>query len=140
MFYGIKEEVRAFLQVIYGSVKAKNGSLILISEGLNDVSRQVRFVCDAIVEIKFVNMLGQDVRTARVLKDRDYEIEHPLHYMTTTNMSSMTFLSFFNPYFHHRPEKAGIHLFGDCPIFLFTPKKNFPYSRDGDFPTHVPRA
>ncbi|MCL4343676.1 MAG: hypothetical protein JRN26_00415 [Nitrososphaerota archaeon] len=87
MFYGMKEEVRAFLQMIYGSVKAKSGSLIMISEGLNDVARQVRFVFDVIVEVKLVDVLGKGVRAIRLLKDRDHEIEHALHYMTFSDMS-----------------------------------------------------
>jgi len=45
MFYGVKNEseIRPFLQLVYGSAKNKSGSLVLISEGLNPVAKQVRF-------------------------------------------------------------------------------------------------
>jgi len=83
MFYGVKDdrEIRPFLQLIYSSAKQKSGSLALISEGLNPVAKQVRFVSDAIISIDQGEILGNIARKVRLLKDRDNPIEYPLRYM-----------------------------------------------------------
>jgi len=84
MFYAVRDDndIRPFLQLIYGSVKNRKGSLVMISEGLNPVSAQVRFVCDAIIALKMEGLLGHRARTAIVMKDRDGEIVRPLNYFT----------------------------------------------------------
>ncbi len=84
MFYGIESEkgIRAFLQLIYGSAKMKRGSLALISEGLNPVAKQVRFVSDAIISMEFREILGKPAREASLLKDRDFAIENRSYFLT----------------------------------------------------------
>ncbi len=84
MFYGIRDEseIRSFLQMLYGSVKGKDASLVMISEGTNPVAQQIRFVCDAIISMSFESVLGQNLRSVRLLKDRDNPIERQLHYIT----------------------------------------------------------
>ena len=84
MFYGIEseKEIRAFLQLIYGSAKNKKGSLVLISEGLNPAAKQVRFVSDAIISLEEREILGKPVREARILKDRDFVIENRSYFIT----------------------------------------------------------
>jgi len=77
-----ESEIRPFLQLVYGSAKNKSGSLVLISEGLNPVAKQVRFVSDAIISIEYEEILGKAARKVKLLKDRDYQIEHPMHYMS----------------------------------------------------------
>ncbi|MGC8569619.1 MAG: RAD55 family ATPase, partial [Nitrososphaeria archaeon] len=84
MFFGLKDEsqLRPFLQLLYASVKGKSSSMILITEGLNPVAGHIRFVADALVSLSFVNVLGQETRAVRTIKDRDHPVEHPLHYIT----------------------------------------------------------
>jgi KaiC/GvpD/RAD55 family RecA-like ATPase len=96
MFFGIKDEssIRPFLQLIYGSVKQKNASMVLIAEGLNPVAEHVKFVADAIINLNFENVLGQNVRALRIIKDRDHPVERPLHYVTLKDQ-----LRIFNPFF-----------------------------------------
>jgi KaiC/GvpD/RAD55 family RecA-like ATPase len=96
MFFGIKDEssIRPFLQLIYGSVKQKNASMVLIAEGLNHVAEHVKFVADAIINLNFENVLGQNVRALRIIKDRDHPVERPLHYVTLKDQ-----LRIFNPFF-----------------------------------------
>ncbi|MGC8600439.1 MAG: RAD55 family ATPase, partial [Nitrososphaeria archaeon] len=64
MFFGIKDEssIRPFLQLLYGSVKQKSASMVLIAEGLNPAADHVRFVSDAIISLNFESVLGQNVR------------------------------------------------------------------------------
>lgn len=85
MFYGIKDEseIRPFLQLVYGSAKQKSGALALISEGLNPVARQVRFVSDSIISIEYEEILGKTARRVRLLKDRDYKITNAKNYYLT---------------------------------------------------------
>ncbi|MGC8557882.1 MAG: RAD55 family ATPase [Nitrososphaeria archaeon] len=87
MFYGIKDdsEIRPFLQLVYGSAKQKSGSLALISEGMNPVAKQVRFVSDAIISIEYEEILGKTARRVRLLKDRDYKISNANYYLTMEN-------------------------------------------------------
>jgi KaiC/GvpD/RAD55 family RecA-like ATPase len=87
MFYGVRDEseIRPFLQLVYGSAKQKSGSLALISEGLNPVARQVRFVSDAIIIIEYEEVLGKTARRVRLLKDRDYRIMNANYYLTMEN-------------------------------------------------------
>ncbi|MFP3133474.1 MAG: ATPase domain-containing protein, partial [Nitrososphaeria archaeon] len=96
MFFGIKDEssIRPFLQLLYGSVKQKNASMMLIAEGLNPVAEHVKFVADAIINLNFENVLGQNVRALRIIKDRDHPVERPLHYVTLKDQ-----LRIFNPFF-----------------------------------------
>ena len=84
MFYGIENEkgIRAFLQLIYGSAKMKSGSLALISEGLNPVAKQVRFVSDAIISLELREILGKPAREARLIKDRDFVIENRSYFLS----------------------------------------------------------
>ncbi|MDP8024071.1 MAG: hypothetical protein RAK20_06365 [Conexivisphaerales archaeon] len=84
MFYGIENErgIRPFLQLIYGSAKLKSGSLVLISEGLNPVAKQVRFVSDAIISIELKEILGKLAREATLLKDRDFPVEKRSYFLT----------------------------------------------------------
>ncbi len=84
MFFGIKDEssIRPFLQLLYGPVKQKSASMVLIAEGLNPAAEHIRFVSDAIINLSFENVLGQNVRALRIMKDRDHPIEQPLHYIT----------------------------------------------------------
>ena len=69
MFFGIKDEssIRPFLQLLYGSVKQKSVSMVLIAEGLNPVAEHVRFVSDAIISLNFESVLGQSVRAFTIL-------------------------------------------------------------------------
>ncbi|MFP3214787.1 MAG: hypothetical protein RXR18_06270 [Nitrososphaeria archaeon] len=87
MFYGVKNEseIRPFLQLVYGSAKNKSGSLVLISEGLNPVAKQVRFISDAIISIEYEEILGKVVRKVKLLKDRDYQIKNANYYLTMEN-------------------------------------------------------
>jgi len=96
MFFGIKDEssIRPFLQLLYGSVKQKNASMVLIAEGLNPVAEHVKFVADVIINLNFENVLGQNVRALRIIKDRDHPVEQPLHYVTLKDQ-----LRIFNPFF-----------------------------------------
>ena len=84
MFFGLKDEsaVRPFLQLLYGSVKGKSSSMILIAEGLSPAAEHIKFVSDAIISLSFENVLGQNVRALRILKDRDHPVEWPLRYIT----------------------------------------------------------
>lgn len=84
MFYGIKDEneMRPFLQLVYGATKEKEGSLLLISEGLNPASKQIRFVADAIVSVDYESVLDKNARSVKLLKDRDNDIINPLYYIT----------------------------------------------------------
>jgi len=84
MFYGIKgeQEIRPFLQLIYGTAKVKQGSLVLISEGLNPASNQVRFVADAIISVDYEDILGGKARRVTIVKDRDFYIKNPYSYFT----------------------------------------------------------
>ncbi|MGC9210824.1 MAG: RAD55 family ATPase [Nitrososphaeria archaeon] len=84
MFFGLKDEsaVRPFLQLLYGSVKGKSSSMILIAEGLSPAAEHIKFVSDAIISLSFENVLGQNVRALRILKDRDHPVEQPLYYIT----------------------------------------------------------
>jgi len=84
MFYGIKgdQEIRPFLQLIYGTAKVKPGSLVLISEGLNPASNQVRFVADAIISVDYEDILGCKARRVTTAKDRDFYIGNPYSYFT----------------------------------------------------------
>jgi KaiC/GvpD/RAD55 family RecA-like ATPase len=96
MFFGIKDEssIRPFLQLLYGSVKQKNASMALIAEGLNPVAEHVKFVADVIINLNFENVLGQNVRALRIIKDRDHPVEQPLHYVTIKDQ-----LRIFNPFY-----------------------------------------
>lgn len=87
MLYGIKDEseLRPFLQLVYGTTKEKTGSLVLISEGLNPASKQMKFIADAIVKVEHESVLEKNARSVKILKDRDNEIAHPLHYITFAN-------------------------------------------------------
>ncbi|MFP3130348.1 MAG: hypothetical protein RXR51_02025, partial [Nitrososphaeria archaeon] len=69
MFFGIKDEssIRPFLQLLYGSVKQKSASMVLIAEGLDPVAEHVRFVSDAIISLNFESVLGQSVRAFTIL-------------------------------------------------------------------------
>jgi hypothetical protein len=69
MFFGIKDEssIRPFLQLLYGSVKQKSASMVLIAEGLNPVAGHVRFVSHAIISLNFESVLGQSVRAFTIL-------------------------------------------------------------------------
>ncbi|MDG7044492.1 MAG: AAA family ATPase [Nitrososphaerota archaeon] len=84
MFYGIRDEkdFRPFLQLLYSSVKGKDASVVMISEGLNPVAQQIRFVCDAIISMGYKNVFGQNVRAARLVKDRDNKIQYSKIYFT----------------------------------------------------------
>jgi len=84
MFYGIngEQEIRPFLQLIYGTAKVKQGSLVLISEGLNPASNQVRFVADAIISVDYEDILGGKARRVTIVKDRDFYIKNPYSYFT----------------------------------------------------------
>ena len=84
MFFGLKDEssIRPFLQLLYGSVKGKDASMIMIAEGLNPAAEHVKFVSDAIISLSFESVLGQNARAARIIKDRDHPIEQPLYYIT----------------------------------------------------------
>jgi len=96
MFFGIKDEssIRPFLQLLYGSVKQKSASMVLIAEGLNPVAEHVRFVSDAIISLNFESVLGQSVRALRIIKDRDHPVEQPLHYVTLKDQ-----LRIFDPFY-----------------------------------------
>jgi KaiC/GvpD/RAD55 family RecA-like ATPase len=96
MFFGIKDEssIRPFLQLLYGSVKQKSASMVLIAEGLNPAADHVRFVSDAIISLNFESVLGQNVRALRVIKDRDHPVEQPLHYVTLKDQ-----LRIFDPFY-----------------------------------------
>ena len=96
MFFGIKDEssIRPFLQLLYGSVKQKSASMVLIAEGLNPVAEHVRFVSDAIISLNFENVLGQSVRALRIIKDRDHPVELPLRYVTLKDQ-----LRIFDPFY-----------------------------------------
>lgn len=87
MLYEVKEGLRAFLQLIYGSVKTKQGSLILISEGTTPATPQLMYIADALLEIELEDVLGRQVRAVRILKDRDRPVESPRYYMTFKDMS-----------------------------------------------------
>ncbi|MDP8023600.1 MAG: ATPase domain-containing protein [Conexivisphaerales archaeon] len=82
LMYSLKDEgeMRSFLQILYGSSKQKKGSLLFISENVNPASRHVRFICDALVSLDSVEVLGSYVRRARVIKDRDYQIKNRFYY------------------------------------------------------------
>lgn len=84
MFFGLKDEsaIRPFLQLLYGSVKGKTSSMILIAEGLSPAAEQVKFVADAIISLSFEEILGRKARAVRILKDRDHPVEQPLYYIT----------------------------------------------------------
>lgn len=72
---------RVLLQLLYEAAKSRNGSLILISEGLSDSSALVRFVADALIKVELVNVLGLNARRFRVLKDRDYPVSvYPFYF------------------------------------------------------------
>nr|CCC55574.1 hypothetical protein [uncultured archaeon] len=87
MLFGIKDQssIRSFLQLLYGSVKGKSSSLIMIAEGTNPAVEQLKFVSDAIISLSFDSVLEEEVRVLKVIKDRDYEIENNKVYFTLSN-------------------------------------------------------
>ncbi|MGC9211770.1 MAG: hypothetical protein ACP5FU_06450, partial [Nitrososphaeria archaeon] len=54
----------------------------------------IKFVSDAIISLSFENVLGQNVRALRVIKDRDHPVEQPLHYVTLKDQ-----LRIFDPFY-----------------------------------------
>lgn len=72
---------RALLQLIYESVKVRNGSLVLINEGISGLSNMLKFVVDAYIRMETENLLGINVRKISVKKDRDYPVSvYPFYY------------------------------------------------------------
>ena len=104
MFYGIKDEnsIRPFLQILYGSLKYKDSSMIMITEGINPVAQQIRFVADAIISMNFREILGKKLRTAELLKDRDNVIEQSLYFITFTEGFRI-----LEPFLYTRKPKLG---------------------------------
>ena len=58
------------------------------------MAEHVRFVSDAIISLNFENVLGQNVRALRIIKDRDHPVEQPLHYVTLKDQ-----LRIFDPFY-----------------------------------------
>mgnify|MGYP001772830156 CR=1 FL=1 len=87
MLFGLKNDVslRSFLQLLYGSVKGKSSSMIMIAEGTNAAAEQLRFISDAIIRLSFEKVLGQKARVLKILKDRDYAVENGTVYFTLSN-------------------------------------------------------
>ena len=87
LMFSIKseEEMRSFLQILYGASKNKKGSLLLISENVNPSSKHIRFICDALIKLERVEVLGSYVRRAIVQKDRDSRIVNPYFYYTLSD-------------------------------------------------------
>jgi len=85
--YSLKDEseMRSFLQVLYGSPKKKKGTLLFISENVNPASKHVRFICDALVSLDNVEVMGSSIKRAKVIKDRDYAIKAPFYYYTISD-------------------------------------------------------
>jgi len=106
MFYGIKDEkdIRSFLQLIYNSVKGKAGSLLIISEGISDASSQIRFVSDAIIQIKDEKIIGKSARSITVLKDRDGPVPTEPFYFTLFN--GFKIYDPIPPYYDLKPKKV----------------------------------
>lgn len=106
MFYGIKDEkdVRSFLQLIYNSVKGKAGSLLIISEGTSSASSQIRFVSDAIIQIRDEKIMGKSVRSITVLKDRDGPVPTEPFYFTLFNGFKIN--DPIPPYYELNPKKV----------------------------------
>jgi len=72
---------RVLLQLIYESVKVRNGSLVLINEGISGLSNVLKFVVDAYMRLEAENLLGINARKIRVIKDRDYPVSvFPFYY------------------------------------------------------------
>ncbi|MEM3498885.1 MAG: hypothetical protein QXO68_06510 [Conexivisphaerales archaeon] len=87
MLLGINssDSLRPFLQLIYASVKSKDSSLIIISEGTSQMAGQLRFIGDALIRVYITQVLGYPARSIRVLKDRDYRIHYPVLHFTLGN-------------------------------------------------------
>lgn len=72
---------RALLQLIYESVKTRDGSLVLINEGSSTLSNVLKFVADSYIKMESVKLLGLNARKIMVLKDRDYPVSvYPFYY------------------------------------------------------------
>ncbi|MGC8661729.1 MAG: RAD55 family ATPase [Nitrososphaeria archaeon] len=72
---------RALFQLIYESVKIRNGSLVLINEGSSTLSNTLKFVADSYIKMESVKLLGLSARKITVLKDRDYPVSvYPFYY------------------------------------------------------------
>ncbi|MCL4344682.1 MAG: hypothetical protein M1291_07040 [Thaumarchaeota archaeon] len=72
---------RALLQLIYESAKIRNGSLVLINEGVSGISNVLKFVADSYIKMESVKLIGLNARKITVLKDRDYPVSvYPFYY------------------------------------------------------------
>ncbi|MFP3166778.1 MAG: ATPase domain-containing protein [Nitrososphaeria archaeon] len=85
--YSLKDEseMRSFLQILYGSSKQKNGTILFISENVNPASKHVRFICDALVSLESVEVMESSIKRAKVIKDRDYPLKTPYYYYTISD-------------------------------------------------------
>ncbi|MEM3860643.1 MAG: hypothetical protein QW478_14820 [Candidatus Micrarchaeaceae archaeon] len=78
---GEQKPERTLLQLIYESVKIRNGSLVLINEGTSNLSNVIKFVADSYIKLESVKLLGLSARKITVLKDRDYPASpYPYYY------------------------------------------------------------
>ncbi len=100
MLLGIKgnEPLRPLLQLIYSNVKSKGGSLVIISEGTSPYSEQLKFLADALISLDIEEVLGHPARRARIIKDRDYRIQHPALFYTLGNGVKILEPNEFNAY------------------------------------------
>ncbi|MDP8024168.1 MAG: RAD55 family ATPase [Nitrososphaeria archaeon] len=71
MLSSVKEK-RPIEQLLYGASKGKEGSLLLIHEGLEE--SEADYISDAILAFGYTEVHGRKVRSISVLKDRNYPI------------------------------------------------------------------
>ena len=69
---GTVENKRPLEQLLYGASKGKEGSLLLIHEGLEE--SEADYISDAILLFGYTEVHGRNVRSITVLKDRNYPI------------------------------------------------------------------
>ncbi len=77
-----RQSRRALLQLVYEAAKARNGSLILISEGVSEAPNVLKFVADAYIKMEYANLLGLNARRITIVKDRDYPVSVYPFYLT----------------------------------------------------------
>ena len=63
---------RPLEQLLYGASKGKEGSLLLIQEGLEET--EAEYIADAILSFDYTEVHGRKIRSITVVKDRNYPI------------------------------------------------------------------
>ena len=77
------KEKRPIEQILYGSSKAKNGTLMMIYEGESE--SEADYISDAILNFGYTEIKGRKIRSIKVIKDRNFPVREAPFLFTIVN-------------------------------------------------------